>query len=250
MDGLSGVASVLAVLQTAIDIADRTRTVCKRLKSAPSEYAALQMHLAIVHTTVLQLQRMLTSPAPNHVYGENLELFRQPLASALATLELVQRVCKDIAPIQDAISRVQWVVKYRQSVLDALSKLQATESSLCLLLQLCSLYATSSLACRCAMLTIVVQRESMETKPCEEHLDRGADEDHQVGTVSGYDVLTHLPRRSNILSTTNVLACSRNLNKFHPYKRHRAQLLVAVIPPQTTSIVIIRALPLSWTAAL
>jgi len=142
MEAVGAVASIVSIVELAASLASKVKKVCIRLKDAPTEYSAFQAHLCIVLAIAVQLERLLASPTltTSDKRGLEVDLLEHSLHAALRAVGDVETLFDTVHPVKDRLSRARWVLQHRQPVTEALARLQAAQVSLCLLLQLLSLY--------------------------------------------------------------------------------------------------------------
>ena len=144
MDPVSGVASVLTLIQVAAGVAGAATELFQKVHDAPSELAAVAAHLLLIQAELEQVQQFQNTDYQRIISPETRCSLHLALSASRTTITALENAFPQPREKDGIRSKLRWALLDRSTIDKLLQRLQATESTLSTLLQLVSVYVENS----------------------------------------------------------------------------------------------------------
>ena len=139
MDPVNGTASVLALVQVAAVLGKSILVLCQSIRDAPTELNAIANHFKIIQLELHVLENIPGPTIGKSNTDETYQILATALESAVSNIRAIERACLHLEVGRSLERRLRWALLDRPSIQRAMHRLQDTESSLCVVLQILTL---------------------------------------------------------------------------------------------------------------
>lgn len=143
MEPISGIASVLSILEAAVSVSKTARDLYRNLRDAPKEFAQLSTRISRTRSRIdvqLQLhQRLSGGSLDTLLSNEALKVLHTDLIDATSCLTQMQDSVSTMLAHPEGRQRFVWVTRDKRKVIKVLQNLRDIDDNLSALLATLSL---------------------------------------------------------------------------------------------------------------
>ena len=138
MDGISGAASILTLIQAAAVLVEGVREFTRRLRNAPQELHDLSAQLLIVQAELQEFRQLWDKGHSDLFTSELRKQFQDALVEARDAIAGIETICAQAHGNERLAEKLRWVRKDKDAVDFALARLRFAKERLVLLVRILS----------------------------------------------------------------------------------------------------------------